>query len=177
MPSKTFLIISALIGVLILGPVSVAFYQALAALPYSVRMLSTGLAITIFILTFFLIRQPFREMGAVKYWLLGATFLLGLAFYASSDIEVQSGDVAQAHYSDGTQIEDVKPSGVIYWGRSISGYNMHPAYDTAVVLNSLVATFASRPSKVNLLFTKPPQALYQAAVSYTHLTLPTIYSV
>jgi hypothetical protein len=162
MPSKTSLIISAVIGVLILGPVSVAFYQALAALPYSVRMFSTGLAITIFILAFFLIRQPFREMGAVKYWLLGATLLLGLGFYASSDIEVQSGDVAQAHYSDGTQIEDVKPSSVIAWGRAVSGYNMDPAYETAVVLNSLVATFASRPGKINLLFTKPPKALYQA---------------
>lgn len=167
MPSKTFLIIFAMIGFLILGPVSVAFYQALAALPYSVRMLSTGLAITIFILAFFLIRHPLREMGVVKYWLLGATLLLGLGFYASSDIEVQYGDVAQAHYSDGTQIEDVKPSSVIYWGRAISGYNMHPAYDTAVVLNSLVATFASRPSKVNLLFTKPPKALYQADGSPT----------
>lgn len=167
MPSKTSLIISAVIGVLILGPVSVAFYQALAALPYSVRVLSTGLAITIFILAFFLIRHPLREMGAVKYWLLGATLLIGLGIYASSDIEVQSGDVAQAHYSDGTQIEGVKPSSVIYWGRAISGYNMHPAYDTAVVLNSLVATFTSRPSKVNLLFTKPPKALYQADGSPT----------
>ncbi|CAI8967515.1 hypothetical protein [Pseudomonas sp. IT-P294] len=162
MPSKIFLIISAVIGVLILGPVSVAFYQALAALPYSVRMLSTGLAITIFILAFFLIRQPVREMGPVKYWLLGATLLLGLGFYASSDIEVASGDGAQAHYSDGTQIENVKPSTLIDWGRTVSGYNMHPAYRTAVVLNSLVVTFGSHPEKVNLLFTKPPQALFQA---------------
>jgi len=167
MPSKTFLIISAVIGVLILGPVSVAFYQALAALPYSVRMLSTGLAITIFILGTFLIRLPFREMGAVKYWLLGATFLLGLGLYASSDIEVQPQDVAQAHYSDGTQIEDFKPSNVIEWGRSVSGYNMHPAFRTAVVLNSLVATFASHPVKVNLLFTKPSNALFQADGSPT----------
>jgi hypothetical protein len=162
MPSKTFLIISTVIGALILGPVSVAFYLALAALPYSVRMLGTGLAIIIFILGLFLIRQPFREIGAVKYWLLGATLLLGLGLYASSDIEVQPGDVAQAHYSNGTEIGDVKPSSIIDWGRSVSGYNMHPAYRTAVVLNSLVATFASRPSKVKLLFTKPPKALFQA---------------
>ncbi|EJM13793.1 hypothetical protein PMI22_04843 [Pseudomonas sp. GM21] len=161
MSSKKSLIISAVIGALILGPVSVAFYQALGALPYSVRMFSTGLAITIFILAFFLILQPFREMGAVKYWLLGATLLLGLGLYASSDIEVQSADVAQAHYSDGTQIEDVKPSSVSAWGRAVSGYNMHPAYGTAVVLNSLVATFASHPGKVNLLFAKPPYALFQ----------------
>ncbi|MGJ7514103.1 hypothetical protein ACSFE6_07170 [Pseudomonas baetica] len=161
MLSKSSLMISVVIGALLLGPVAVTFYQALAALPYGMRVISTGLVIGIFILAFFLIRQPLREIGALRYWLLGATLALGLGLYTTSKIEVASADYAATHYSNGTQTDSVKPSSISVWGRAIKGYDMHPAYGTAVVLNSLEAKFSSKPEKIKLLFAKPPHALFQ----------------
>ncbi|WP_213939888.1 hypothetical protein [Pseudomonas sp. dw_612] len=161
MLSKTSLMISAVIGALILGPVSVTFYQALASLPHGIRLLSTGVVISIFMLAFILIRQPFQRIGTIKYWLLGATLVLGVCLYTSSQIEVQSADTALAHYSDGKQTDDEKPASLSAWGRTVGGYYMHPAYGTAVVLNTLEAKFHTHPGKVRLLFAKPTHALFQ----------------
>lgn len=45
------------------------------------------------------------------------------------------------------------------WGRAVNGYSLHPAYEGAVTANSLIAEFASTPTRVDLLFSKPKDAL------------------
>lgn len=161
MSSNPSPIIPIMLGALVLGPVSFAFYHALDALPYSLRILCTALSVTTFILAGWFMRQPIREMGVVKYWLLGAALLFGLGLYTSSTVKVESSNFAEIQYSNGTTKEGVKPTIVNAWGRVISSYFMHPAYGTVVVPNSLVATFLSRPKEINLLFTKPQSALFQ----------------
>ncbi|NYT63474.1 hypothetical protein H0A66_14245 [Alcaligenaceae bacterium] len=158
---NSHLIIPTVLGTLVLGPATFAFHQALYALPYSMRMACTALFVVIFIVAGWFMRQPIRQMGVVRYWLFGAALLLGLGLCISPEIKVQSADFAKIQYSNGEETEGVKPTTVSAWDRTFSGYFMHPAYGTAVVPNSLVATFLSQPKKVNLLFAKPQSALFQ----------------
>ncbi len=156
------LALSAGLAALVLGPVSFAFYRALAALPPGMRIAFTGVAMAILVLGALLVRRPLRQMGATRYWLAGATVVLGWLMFAGSDVQVKSADLAQVGYSDGRQEPNVPPSPMTVSGREIAGYGLHPAYEGAVVADSLVASFSAQPREVHVLFAKPLEALYQA---------------
>lgn len=161
------LVVMILLGILVLGPISLAFYQALGTLPNSVRMICIGLVSAIFLISAWLMRQPFRQMSRIKYWLLGGVLVFGLGLFVSLDANFPSSNFAQIHYSDGTKAESVVPTVKSAWGRDVDGYDMHPAYSGAVVPNSLLATFSSQPKEISLLFAKPQFALFKADGSPT----------
>lgn len=159
MSAQRIIVVFALLAGFVLTPIAFVFYQALEPLPYSMRLVSTGMVIVISGAAAFLSRHALKELGAFKYVLLGLAVLLGSAVIASSEPSSQSSDYAQITYSNGTVTEGVKPSLISEWGRSINGYGMHPAYGTAVVPNSIVAAFSSHPREVDILFSKPSSAL------------------
>ncbi|WP_163000734.1 hypothetical protein [Pseudomonas viridiflava] len=159
MSAQRLVVVFALLAGLVLAPIAFVFYQALEPLPYSIRLVSTGLVIIISGAAAFLSRHAMWELGAFKYVLLGLAVLLGSATIVSSEPSSRSSDYAQITYSNGTVAEGVKPRLISEWGRSINGYDMHPAYGAAVVPNSLVATFSSRPQEVDILLSKPSSAL------------------
>lgn len=160
MINKKYAVMFMLLGVLIVAPISFVFYQALGSMPYSIRMLSAFLVAVIFFLAGLFMCQTIRQMGVAKYWLLCLTLLLGLGLLANFGVDDQSADSAQVYYSDGTKTEGMKPNVVSLWGQLVYGYDMHPAYGAAVVPDSLVANFSSRPKEVSVLFTKPKSALF-----------------
>lgn len=161
MTSKKSMISAIVLGALILGPIALAFNRELEALPGSLRMLCTSLTIAILIFAGGFLRTPLQQLGRVKYGLLGVTLLIGLVLGASSRTEFESADFAQVQYSNGSQTDGVKPATIYAWGRMAGGYNLHPAYEAAVVPNALVTTFLSQPKKVRLLVAKPQSALFQ----------------
>jgi hypothetical protein len=160
MTSKLSVAISSALGLLLLGLLSFVFFQSFAALPLIQRALLTCIISVIFFLIGPLIFKSLRQVGASKYWLIGVTVLFGVFIYQK--IEVASSNSASVFYSNATQVDGVKPSSLSAWGRVVGGYSMHPAYESAVVPNSLIASFLSQPNEVRVFFTKPSFALYQA---------------
>ena len=151
-----------LFGVCVLGGVALVFYRSMGALPFTARALFVCVVVFVFAFAGWYASQALRQLGKAKYWLSGATLLFGLFLLSAFEPKSQSIESANVSYSDGKQIENVKPEVVDAWGRLANGYNLHPAYSDAVVRNALAATFLSQPKEIKLLFTKPSYALYQS---------------
>ena len=147
--------------VLVFGPISFVFFQALEALGYTIRLLCTGVVVIVCLSAGWFLRETLEQMGVIKYWLLGFVLLFGFGLWASTAPKFQSSDFAQINYSDGTQLDNVRPTLNNAWGRVVGSYDMHPAYGAAVVPNSVVATFLSTPKEIDFLVAKPPVALFQ----------------
>ena len=149
------------LAALVLAPVAFSFYRALAALPGHLRIGFTGVAVAMLALGGLLVRVSVRPLGAARYGLLVAPLLLGWSLYSTFEVQVASADLAQVGYSDGRLEPDVPPSPKSAWGRNVDGYGLHPSFDATVVPNSLVATFSARPTRVQVLFAKPREGLFQ----------------
>lgn len=154
-------IVSCVFAILILGLISFVFFQALENLHSSVRWIAVVLVFVVCGSAGWFFRAALKETGAIKYWLLGLVALFGVALYTASSPEFQSADFAQVNYSNGTHSGEIKPVLKRVWNRAVAGYDMHPAFESIVVPNALVATFASSPKQVQVMIAKPPAALLQ----------------
>ena len=148
-------------GGLVAAPVGFAFHEALLGSPRGLRLLLAGLAMGLVMLAGPMLRHGLRSLGSVGGWLLGATLAFGLGLFALTEPTLTTADFAEVGYSDGSRKAGVKPAPIVASGRAVPAYGMHPAYDTAVVADSLVATFSSRPREITLLFAKSPDVLFQ----------------
>lgn len=145
---------------LVVGPVAFAFHAGMDGAPANLRRLAVGLAMALMVLAGPPLLQGLRTLGRGVGWLLAGTLLAGVALSGVVAPATPSAAYAEVGYSDGRREPAVKPVPYRAWGREHPGYALHPAYGTAVVPDSLLATFPSRPTRVRLLFAKPRDALY-----------------
>lgn len=148
------------ISLITIIPISFVFYQELCELPKSVRLLAAACSIGVFVLATYSMRMHLRHLGATKLTVVVFATALGV-FLGSTENHFPSADYAILSYSDGSHTEHVKPSQIKIWGRSVGGYLLHPPYGSVRVSDSLIAEFSSNPQEVNVLFSKPREALLQ----------------
>ena len=142
--------------------VAIAFYVELEALAQGTRLVVSGLVMAVVLLGALQVRRVVASLPYSRGWIVGGTLLVGLAFFAGSEVQVRSADFAQVRSSDGQRQDGVKPTAMTAWDREVAGYGLHPAFGTAGVANSLLATFASQPGQVTLLLAKPGEVLFDA---------------
>ena len=154
-------VLPALCIALVAALVSIAFYRALGAMPWDMRLLATGLAMAVVLLAAWPVHLGLRQRGLAGRWLAGSALVFALGLFFASEPRVQAANHAQVRYSDGKREDAVPPSLLRASGREVRGYGLHPAFGTAVVADSVVANFATRPNEVTLLFAKPDEVLLQ----------------
>ncbi|HEX4854992.1 hypothetical protein [Arenimonas sp.] len=144
----------------VVAPVAFAFHRGMAGAPAPLRLVAVGLAVALLLCAGPALLQGLRDLGRRAVGLLLATLLVGAALSGVVAPRPESAAFAEVVYSDGRREAGIRPAPVSAWGRELPGYALHPAFDGAVVPDSLVATFPSQPTQVKLLFAKPREALH-----------------
>lgn len=161
MDNKVRLIQYMAICLVAIIPISAFFFQELGALPKSVRLLAVACAMGVFVLAAYLMRMHLRRLGATKLTVVALATALGIFLSSSTETHFPSADHATLSYSDGSHTDHVKPNRIEIWGRSVDGYFLHPPFGSVRVPDSLIGEFSSTPKELNLLFSKPREALLQ----------------
>ena len=140
--------------------VAFTFYQELSSLADAARVTAAGFALLLVGSALMTLGQTFAQLGKLSACLMGATLLVILALCWRLEAVNPGVKSATLVYSDGHIVNGVPPMGITAWGRTVTGYNMHPAYGTAAVLNALSVDISDNPAEVMLLISKPQAALY-----------------
>lgn len=159
MSSRRGIALWSLTAFAMLTPLAFAFLGALESLPIGVRTAVVGIGVVIIVVAAVLMHAHVRRLGVVRHALFGLTLLLGLGLFTSAGVPIRSADVARVQTSDGRSQEGVAPMDVSAWGRNAIGYGMHPAYGESVVTHALLASFPTHPRELELLISKPEEAL------------------
>lgn len=141
--------------------VAFTFYQELSALTLAAQVIAAGLAFLVVTSAWIALHHTLVQLGKLSACIIGATIVGGLALSLGLNVETLGVKSATLIYSDGHTEERAPAAKISGWGRTVDGYNMHPAYGTALVLNALTVDISDNPSDVTLLISKPRAALYK----------------
>lgn len=147
--------------------VAFTFFQELSPLTDAARVIVAGFALLLVASVWTTLGQVLARLGKLSTCIIVATLFVGLALCWRLQVEYPGVKSATLLYSDGHTEKSVPPVEITAWGRTVNGYNMHPAYGTAVVLNALSADISDNPADVMLLLSKPQAALYRTGQEST----------
>lgn len=140
--------------------VAFTFYQELSALTLAARVIAAGLVFFVVTSAWIALYHTLVQLGKLSACIIGPTLVGCLAFSWGLNVETPGVKSATLIYSDGHTEESAPSVKISEWGRTVDGYNMHPAYGTALVLNALSFDTNDNPDDVTLLISKPRAALY-----------------
>ena len=99
-----------------------------------------------------------RPSGSLVFVVAGT--LLGTALFIVSSPRFPTAASGRVGLSDGTVSASAPPVDLEAWGRVNRGFSLHPAFGNAPVPNRVTADFPTNPSVIQLLVSKPKEAMF-----------------